>query len=434
MRASFILNFSIIITLILSTIFIYQSLSTLTASIDIENNYSDTIFEYTIIYLIFLSFILIIFRMFMYLFFLRPLKHISMNLQTTTRYKNKHENKNTLPLFNEFIILDELIELQKNELAHLSMEFEKSVKNSTIELEKLNANLSLEKEFANKIIEKLSDVVFVIRDNQLINANNNFYQTFSDLDTLKKYLKKEFLIECFTNLKDKEYIELNNKLYSVTIELFNNDCHIITLIDMTQHYENLKYAEDQNPLTKLPGNESIKKLMYALLKSQEPAVIVYFDFDNFKPFNDKYGFGLGDKMIISFSDLLKNKTKEYNIFNAHIGGDDFFSSIMEPFDVAYSLIKEIIYNFTANAKELYTQKDRENNYVLLQDREGNAKQFPLLSISAVVINLAPGSRNIDYIDLTKIMATMKKTSKASKDKITVASLIKDPTLNKHNIQ
>jgi len=163
--------------------------------------------------------------------------------------------------------------------------------------------------------------------------------------------------------------------------------------------------------------------MYLLLKLKESAVVVYFDFDNFKPFNDKYGFELGDRIINSFADILKGKQSGYNMFIAHIGGDDFFCCIKEPFDTAISIIKDIIKTFTLNARKLYSKEDRENNFVILKDREGNEKKFPLLSVSAAVVNITPNSKTTSYVELTKIIASIKKASKISKNKLSVTSLL-----------
>ena len=63
--------------------------------------------------------------------------------------------------------------------------------------------------------------------------------------------------------------------------------------------KNIAIARDQNPLTKLPGNTLITAYISETLNDLENTyVYVYFDFDNFKPFNDSYGFRIGDRAIL----------------------------------------------------------------------------------------------------------------------------------------
>ncbi len=419
-----IINISIILFLIVSTFFIHIGLSSFANIIGDSELFQDEIFEYTVVYFIYMAVGLVVFRLVLFLFLLSPIQKIE-NYFMHLKQMNYELRQRDIPFVaQEFKTIVEFVEAQEIELREISMAFEKSVQVSTKELSISNEIIQREKELAHKVIEKLSDIVFVVRAGSLVHANNNFYSKFKSLDSFFKYISEENFIHELKNLElEREYFQVNSQIYSVSVEPFNQEYHIVTLIDMTQYNENIKHAQDQNPLTKLPGNESIKKYMYALLKSKEPAVIVYFDFDNFKPFNDKYGFEMGDKMINDFATLLKGKEHSYNLFNAHIGGDDFFCSIKEPFDTSISMVKDIILNFTLNARNLYSREDIKNDYVILKDREGVVKRFPLLSVSAVVVNIAPKSNTVNYLELTKIIASMKKVSKSSENKLAVVSVL-----------
>jgi len=93
----------------------------------------------------------------------------------------------------------------------------------------------------------------------------------------------------------------------------------------TMHERMLTIARDQNPLTKLPGNLMVANYMVDALESdQRPQVFVHFDFDNFKPFNDRFGFRQGDRAITMFADLMRSRLAAGDVFLDHIGGDDFF--------------------------------------------------------------------------------------------------------------
>ncbi|MGB5866853.1 MAG: EAL domain-containing protein, partial [Arcobacteraceae bacterium] len=110
------------------------------------------------------------------------------------------------------------------------------------------------------------------------------------------------------------YITKNNKYFGFL--------SVHDLLDISYN-RNLEMAEDQNPLTKLPGNKKIEEYLINGFDSKKLFHIVYFDFNDFKPFNDHYGFRQGDRAISLFATLLKAQSTSNN-FIAHIGGDDFF--------------------------------------------------------------------------------------------------------------
>jgi EAL domain-containing protein (putative c-di-GMP-specific phosphodiesterase class I)/GGDEF domain-containing protein len=96
------------------------------------------------------------------------------------------------------------------------------------------------------------------------------------------------------------------------------------------HDKNLAIARDQNPLTRLPGNTMINEFIEESLQEQSLALaFVYFDFDNFKPFNDRYGYRQGDRAIMLFADILREASNPSKFFIGHIGGDDFFAEVGE---------------------------------------------------------------------------------------------------------
>ena len=87
----------------------------------------------------------------------------------------------------------------------------------------------------------------------------------------------------------------------------------------------LAQARDCNPLTKLAGNSSIASYVSeACPNTAEDFVLAYMDLDNFKAFNDAYGFRQGDRAILLFAELMRKQFQQDNIFLGHVGGDDFF--------------------------------------------------------------------------------------------------------------
>lgn len=143
-----------------------------------------------------------------------------------------------------------------------------------------------------------------------------------------------------------------------------------------------------NPLTMLPGNTRIFKEVQQRLDRDEEFALCYADIDNFKPYNDTYGFSRGDEIIKMTARLITNVVKVYDYkrcFVGHIGGDDFVF-VVSP-DVAKMVCVEIIENFDEMIKAFYHKEDLERGYIIAKDRLGNENSFPIMSISlGVTIN------------------------------------------------
>ncbi len=190
--------------------------------------------------------------------------------------------------------------------------------------------------------------------------------------------------------------------------------------------KNIALARDQNPLTRLPGNTIIHEYIeHAIAITSTEYILVYFDFDNFKPFNDKYGFRQGDRAILLFADILKKSNVLGRFFIGHIGGDDFFAGYKN--DKVNNIdfldtVKVIINKFKDSVLSLYDAEDRKRGYIISYDRDGTKKQFPLLSVSAAVICLPPNRQRITLEELNILMARTKKEAKISPDKIVCQSL------------
>lgn len=146
-----------------------------------------------------------------------------------------------------------------------------------------------------------------------------------------------------------------------------------------------------SPLTGLPGNLQIQvELKKRLLKKEEFAIL-YFDLDNFKEYNDTYGFIKGDEVIkFTARTILKvmNSYKSENSFVGHIGGDDFVGIISK---VDYDILcQDIITRFDTNIKEYFNEEDIERGYIEVANRKGIIEQFPITSISIGVVTVLSG--------------------------------------------
>ncbi len=187
--------------------------------------------------------------------------------------------------------------------------------------------------------------------------------------------------------------------------------------------KNIAAARDQNPLTRLPGNNLIYKYVSeALMAVDVRYALIYFDFDNFKPYNDRYGFRNGDRVIQMFSDLLK-KFYPYH-FVAHVGGDDFFLGVKkENSEEVHASISKLIAKFSKDVESFYDSDAIENGYIVSKDRTGCRKQFPILTVSAVILDLSDDRDQVYPVEkVSKLMAKLKKKAKKSSGKICQADI------------
>ena len=143
-----------------------------------------------------------------------------------------------------------------------------------------------------------------------------------------------------------------------------------------------------SPLTGLPGNVQIQAEMKKRLLNKETFAILYFDLDNFKAYNDVYGFANGDEIIkFTARTITKHIHQIQNSENfvGHVGGDDFVAIISQAdYD---SVCQNIIAEFDKFSPGFYNDVDVERGYVEVANRRGIIEQFPLTSISIAVLEI-----------------------------------------------
>ena len=144
------------------------------------------------------------------------------------------------------------------------------------------------------------------------------------------------------------------------------------------------YARQLNPLTQLPGNVIISRVLNDAISLDRTCCIFYFDLDNFKIYNDIYGFENGDKVIELIANIINKTIKTafpYTSFVGHIGGDDFVSVLDCEVEDCSIICKEIISQFDENILDFLNENDKKNRYIISEDRNGNIKTYSLTSIS-----------------------------------------------------
>ena len=226
------------------------------------------------------------------------------------------------------------------------------------------------------------------------------------------------LIELFSNNPESVGIILtnNSKYYG-----YLSARAIITLMNE----ENLLFAREQNPLTKLPGNTMIEKYISNIATNQDSYLLCYFDLDNFKAFNDVYGFRNGDRVILLFADILRKHLPQ-EFFKAHIGGDDFFVAVQSKGEDEYFYIKKIlkvITKFTQDAKDFYSQEDKKRGFIVAKDREENIKEFPLLTVSASIVLILEKTKNRFSKNINEVLSSQKKVAKHEYNHLSISTLL-----------
>ena len=169
-------------------------------------------------------------------------------------------------------------------------------------------------------------------------------------------------------------------------------------------------AKCANPLTGLPGNIVIDQEVKESVESGKQCTIYYFDLDNFKAFNDVYGFEKGDEVIRILADVLK-KNAGGNDFVGHIGGDDFVMICEGYQSLAFS--EKIRKEFEAKAHMLYKEEDRIRRCIRTCNRHGILETFPLVSVTIVSASNEQEAFG-DYEEVVGMLAGYKKTAKTRK--------------------
>ncbi|MCG8560571.1 MAG: GGDEF domain-containing protein [Hyphomicrobiales bacterium] len=199
-----------------------------------------------------------------------------------------------------------------------------------------------------------------------------------------------------------------------------------SLLKLTNQ-KRLRQAQEQNPLTRLPGNTIINEFIArAAATPATDRFLCYLDLDNFKPFNDTYGFRIGDRAILLLADLMRTLLSEQKYVLGHVGGDDFFVGIADGRDAAVmKKMTALIRRFARSAESLYESSHRQQGYIVGNDRLGRERRFPLLSCSVAVLKV-PAGRTVEDPDLiTRQIAEIKSRVKSDHSQLLIETLQED---------
>jgi len=143
---------------------------------------------------------------------------------------------------------------------------------------------------------------------------------------------------------------------------------------------------DASPLTRLPGGIAIENVLKKRIEANQPLAFCVLDLDNFKAFNDRYGYANGSEVIKESARLIESAVKSKGTpddFVGHVGGDDFV--VITTPDVMREISMEVIKQFDERIPAFYEPADQARGYILGKTRQGIEMQFPIMTISIAIV-------------------------------------------------
>ncbi len=143
---------------------------------------------------------------------------------------------------------------------------------------------------------------------------------------------------------------------------------------------------DASPLTRLPGGIAIENVLKKRIDSGNPLAFCVLDLDNFKAFNDRYGYANGSEVIKESARIVEQAVKAKGAlddFIGHVGGDDFV--VITTPDRMREVASEVITQFDRRIPSFYDEHDRKQGYILGKTRQGVEMQFPIMTITIAIV-------------------------------------------------
>ena len=174
----------------------------------------------------------------------------------------------------------------------------------------------------------------------------------------------------------------------------------------------IRLSRASNPLTGLPGNLAIEHELNQRLARGETLACAYLDIDNFKAFNDYYGFEKGDECIRLVAEVLieavEAKGSESD-FLGHIGGDDFI--LITHIDSVGEVLDKGAELFDSKVRLLYTPQDRERGWIEILNRQKESTRYPITSLS-IGVSTNDKRELSNALEVSEIATELKKAAKA----------------------
>lgn len=243
------------------------------------------------------------------------------------------------------------------------------------------------------------EVIPIVNNNQpigIISKNHFFSRLFSTQFGLDLYGNKPvtifmeqnpLFVEYSMSIEEVSHLLTSNNYFDKAFVITQLGMYfgIGTIIDLLQAMtqQQIKNAQHANPLTLLPGSSAINEWLNTLLRSHQRFAVAYFDLDNFKPYNDLYGYSQGDEIIQLVAKTLKQYLADTHAQIGHIGGDDFIVIFRQ--ENWLECCQTILQEFALQVPHYYNQQHREAGCITSYNRQGEQCIFPLLSLSIGIV-------------------------------------------------
>ncbi|MDH0445160.1 EAL and GGDEF domain-containing protein [Stutzerimonas stutzeri] len=172
----------------------------------------------------------------------------------------------------------------------------------------------------------------------------------------------------------------------------------------------IQQARHANPLTLLPGNVPIQQCLTRLLLQRRQALVCYVDIDNFKPFNDLYGYAKGDEVLLCLAQCLNERVDPRVDFVGHIGGDDFM--LVLGGQDSLQRIDQLQHEFLRRSRTFYQREHLESGGFVSANRDGREQRFTLLSLSIGIVDVRP--EHTDRLDAGRLAALASEAKRQAK--------------------
>lgn len=214
--------------------------------------------------------------------------------------------------------------------------------------------------------------------------------------------------------KDNEFNEIKALTLGIDdylIKPFNPDV-LVARINAILERKTQRASDD--PLALLCGKNVIRTEAERRLAQGLPFAAMFLDLNDFKSYNNRYGFKRGDEVIGETAGILLRAVRECGDkgdLGGHAGGDDFI--ILTAPERFKKMAEKIIEIFDASVAGFYDPDDRERGFIIATDRNNNTRKLPFLSIAIAVISTAQ-TRVVHYGQLEGVAAELKKLAKSQK--------------------
>ena len=200
------------------------------------------------------------------------------------------------------------------------------------------------------------------------------------------------------------------------VKPYSNEELLLRVHNVLEWSQNQKNA---NPLTGFAGNKAIEKELARRIDRCEAFAFLYIDIDNFKAYNDYYGYQKGDESILFLADIITEAVTSLGgqgDFVGHIGGDDFV--IVTSLNRADFIGRHIIDEFDKGSLVLLNEEDIRKGYLEIRSRLGEIRRVPLMSLTIALV-LNDGERLKHFAQVSDIASELKKFGKGMTGSVVV---------------